>query len=108
MKRVLVLVCLFLAGAFACPCRAQTIQDADMDTAIKTEQDADQKRLLEQFRERFGPDDSFQVTERGGQYEIIVSHPSQDGWTGGAEQYFLDKETGETRLGWHEHPMPRN
>jgi hypothetical protein len=38
-------------------------------------------------------------------YEIIVTHPSTETGTGGAEQYFLNKKTGRWEMGWHEHPM---
>ncbi len=46
------------------------------------------------------------VTEHKDYYEIIVTRISSKEYTGGAEQYYLDKKTGKSKMGWHEHPMP--
>lgn len=62
--------------------------------------------VLSVFKGAFGSEDTFDVNDKGDHYEIIVSHPSTESHTGGAEQYFLDKKTGKWRMGWHEHPMP--
>ena len=61
--------------------------------------------LVETFKAGFAPTDDFAVNDQGGQIEIVVTHPSTDGATGGAEQYILDKKTGKWSMGWHEHPM---
>ncbi len=62
--------------------------------------------VIEKFKAAFAVTDDFVVTDKGDTYEIIVTHPSTDGATGGAEQYILNKKTGEWEMGWHEHPMP--
>ncbi len=38
-------------------------------------------------------------------YKIIVSHPSSEERTGGAEGYRLDRKTCKTAMEWHEHPQ---
>ena len=83
-----------------------TIDNIDIDSAIELVTDNYQKKILADFKRHFSPEDSIRVTSQGGQFEIIVTHPSQDNYTGGAEQYFLNKETGRYEMGWHEHPMP--
>jgi len=62
--------------------------------------------VLVKFKAAFAATDDFVVTDRGDNFEITVTHESKEGATGGAEQYILNKETGEWRMGWHEHPMP--
>jgi hypothetical protein len=61
---------------------------------------------LETFKAAFGLTDDHLVNDEGDHFEIIVTHPSTDNATGGAEQYLMDKKTGKWRMGWHEHPMP--
>ena len=78
----------------------------DIDRAIELVTDNHQKQILSDFKRQFAPDGNLRVTSQGGQFEIIVSHPSQDNYTGGAEQYLLNKATGHYEMGWHEHPMP--
>jgi hypothetical protein len=62
------------------------------------------KKILTQHRERH-VDSEITVTDKGDVFETIVTHPPTEDETGGAEQYFIDKKTGETTMGWHEHPM---
>lgn len=61
--------------------------------------------VLEKFKASQGAGSRFSVTEHADHYEVIVTHPSSGDQTGGAEQYFVDKKTGEAKMGWHEHPM---
>jgi len=61
---------------------------------------------LKAFKAAFNVTDDHLVNDEGDHFEIIVTHPSTDGATGGAEQYIMDKKTGKWRMGWHEHPMP--
>lgn len=68
--------------------------------------DLDQACVIKTFKAAFAVTDDFVVNDEGDHYEIIVTHPSTEGRTGGAEQYILDKKTGEWKMGWHEHPMP--
>ena len=82
------------------------IDNMEIDSAIALVTDNHQKKMLSDFKRHFPPDDSMRVTDQGGRFEIIVSHPSRDNYSGGAEQYFLDKATGRYEMGWHEHPMP--
>ena len=82
------------------------IDNIEIDSAIELVTDSRQKKFLADFKRQFSPDDSMRVTSQDGQFEIIVLHPPQDNYTGGAEQYSLDKETGRYEMGWHEHPMP--
>lgn len=68
------------------------------------------RHLLSQFIDSCGKDDNISITEHEHSFEIIIDHPSYaDGkgnrYTGGAEQYILDKKTGKIGMGWHEHPM---
>ena len=37
---------------------------------------------------------------------IATCHAQDENWTAGAVQYYLNTETGELKMGWHEHPMP--
>ena len=85
---------------------SMAIDNIEIDSAIALVADNHQKKILSDFKRHFPPDDNMRVTSQGGQFEIIVSHPSRDNYTGGAEQYFLDKATGRYKMGWHEHPMP--
>ena len=85
---------------------SMAIDNIEIDRAIELVTDSHQKKFLSDFKRQFSPDDSMRVISQSGQFEIIVSHPSQDNYTGGAEQYFLDKATGRYEMGWHEHPMP--
>lgn len=92
-----------LALALLTSCAAPPVAH---QTAPKTvTQPADSHSALSAFKAAFGADDNFDVTDKGDHFEIIVSHPSTESETGGAEQYFLDKKTGKWRMGWHEHPM---
>ncbi len=76
-----------------------------LEQAIAAAPSAARRKALEQFKAQHGARDRFRVTDHPEHYEIIVSHPSGDGFSGGAEQYFVDKETGQARMGWHEHPV---
>jgi len=84
----------------------EAIQNMCIDKAIKTIRDPRHKQALGTFRSHYERDIEISVTETESQYEIIVYHPStQETWTGGTEQYLLDKKTAMIHLGWHEHPM---
>ena len=81
------------------------IQHMELEQAIGLMQNKKYRNLLREFTTRFSKKDSFYVTSHEDHFEIIVSHPSTGDYTGGAEQYFLDKHTGMVKMGWHEHPM---
>jgi len=116
LRELVVLALLLASGVLATACAGakpkepptpatQARARRGLEQAIADAPTPAQRRALEQFRARHGPRDRFTVTEHPDRYEIVVSHPSSDNLTGGAEQYFVDKETGEARMGWHEHPM---
>ena len=81
------------------------IQNIEIEKAIGLVQNKKHKKMLRDFRASFSAKGSFIVTSLEDQFEIVVTHPSTDGFTGGAEQYFLNKQTGKFKMGWHEHPM---
>lgn len=81
------------------------IEDMEIDEAVELIPDLKQKKMLLKFKRRFEKGAAFLVTSRKDCFEIIVTHSSDGDYTGGAEQYFLDKETGKTKMGWHEHPI---
>ena len=81
---------------------SMVIDKIDINSAIELMTDNRQKKFQADFKRYFSPDDR----SRGGQLEIIVSHLFLDNYTGRAEQYSLNKETGRYEMGWHEHPMP--
>ena len=88
----------------------EPIVNMKIDEAIDIINNKKQKEILSQFKDKFKTDDRISVTEHINYYEIIVSHPAyslSDGrhFSGGAEQYFLDKKSGTITRGWHEHPM---
>ncbi len=81
------------------------IENMEIDAAIESIPDGKQKKMLLKFKRRFEKGAAFNVTSRKACFEIIVTHRSDKDRTGGAEQYFLDKKTGQWKMGWHEHPM---
>lgn len=81
------------------------IENMEIDGAIESIPDGKQKKMLLKFKRRFEKGAAFLVTSRKDCFEIMVTHRAEGDHTGGAEQYFLDKETGESTMGWHEHPM---
>ncbi len=89
---------------------SQPIEEMEIEKAIELVNDEKQRKILTQFKDGCKKDDNITVTEFENYYEIIVSHHTithspDERYTGGAEQYFLDKKTGKTKMGWHEHPM---
>ena len=80
------------------------------EKSVETIKDEKYKKLVSQFIKGCEPGANISITEHEDYFEIIVSHPSTTDpsgktYSGGAEQYFLDKKTGKTKMGWHEHPM---
>lgn len=65
-----------------------------------------QQTLLVDFKKSYTTDDRITVEEFPEYYEIIVNHPSNNKLLGGAECYQVNKETGESKMIWHEHPEP--
>lgn len=82
------------------------IKDIDIDKAIELEKSDTNKNILINFKKTFSPEDMMLVTSHYDYFEIIVSHPDTVDYTGGAEQYYVDKKTGNSKMGWHESPMP--
>jgi hypothetical protein len=80
--------------------------DISIEDLIKSKNDKKQVTILTHFFETHQEESvRMIVTESKDLYEIIVYHPSSPGLKGGVEQYFLNKKTGESHMGWHEHPM---
>lgn len=79
----------------------------DIDELIRQKsKEQQQQSILKTFKGNFPTEDRISIKEFRDYYEIVVSHPSTDGFTGGAEGYKLSKSTGEYEMTWHEHPMP--
>ncbi len=77
-----------------------------LDNLIKLKSGNKQEcEILIQFKQKFGKADQIVVEEFIDYFQLIVTHPSADGYSGGAECYKLDKKTGESSMVWHEHPM---
>ena len=72
---------------------------------IQKKNDKEQTKILVEFRMTFDEKDRFSIEEYRDYYQITVSHSSQEGYSGGAECYRLDKKTGQSKIIWHEHPM---
>ncbi len=79
----------------------------NIEQAIDMVNEIQQKKWLSEFLQRHQAQGSTVVVEEHeANYELIVTRSSNEkGYTGGAEQYFIDKKTGEEKMGWHEHPM---
>lgn len=77
----------------------------EIDKAIELVKSETHKKFLLDFKSQYLDSESILVTSNYKNFEIIVSHKSTAEYTGGAEQYFLDKKTGEIKMGWHEAPM---
>ncbi len=92
------------------PVMAESIHNLDFSQALQQIQNETYRKFLLKFREQFSEQDRITITEHPEYFEAIVSHPdtrTEDGqiYTGGAEQYFINKKSGEVTMGWHEHPM---
>ena len=83
------------------------IVDMDIQDAIAKVKEAKYREYLEKFRQEYS-DCQISVTEQEDRFELVVIHPAEGDVTGGAEQYFIDKATGQVSMGWHEHPMDAN
>ena len=84
----------------------EPIVDMEIEGALELIQDKKHRDILIQHQKEHGSSE-ITVTEKEDVFETIVTHPSTEDQTGGAEQYFVDKKTGESTMGWHEHPMAR-
>ena len=81
------------------------IENVEIAKAIEMATEEKHKKWLTEFMRSY-KDCHMTVSERADAFEVIVSHPNiVDNYTGGAEQYFIDKRTGAITMGWHEHPM---
>jgi len=90
---------------------ATPMQNIRLKDAIPAVEDVGQQQALRQFQEQCDAAAEVYVTAYEAYFEIIVVHPvftdtAGNVFTGGAEQFLLDKKTGATSMGWHEHPMP--
>lgn len=90
---------------------ATPMQNIRLKDAVPAVEDVGQQQALRQFQEQCDDAAEAYVTEYESYFEIIVIHPgftdtAGNVFTGGAEQFLLDKKTGATSMGWHEHPMP--
>lgn len=84
----------------------ETPKILDIDEAIELQNDLTNKNILTQMKNQYQSDVSITVQEYQDYWEIIIDHPdTEDGFTGGAECYHLNKITGESEMIWHEHPM---
>ena len=114
MKTLFVYSCSIIICFWASKVSAQnnsTVQEGgimSIDKMIeKKKKDKKQMKLLIKFQKQYTSEDRIDVEEFKDYYKITVDHPVNEGYTGGAECYKLDKKTGETEMIWHEHPMPR-
>ena len=80
-------------------------EEISLQAMIERVKDERQRAILSQFESTLQEGDTAFVTEYGDRYEIVVVHAPEDGYTGGAEGFSLDKETGKIEMIWHEHPM---
>lgn len=81
-------------------------EHVDIDEAIKLQNGQIEREILTQFRDQYNSDVRITVMEREDTWEIIVEHPETDQeFTGGAEGYSIHRQTGESEMIWHEHPM---
>lgn len=81
-------------------------RELTIDEQMRVTQDEKLQAMLLRFRDTHQKEgERLTVTEHPDHYEIVVHRESSGGYTGGAEQYLLDKTTGEWKMGWHEHPM---
>lgn len=81
-------------------------EQIDIDEAIKLQKDQKERDILTQFRNQYNSDVCITVIEHEDTWEITVEHPDTDQeYTGGAEGYSIHRQTGESEMIWHEHPM---
>lgn len=80
-------------------------ESIDIDKAIDLTKSEDHKKLLRDFKSQHEGSESILVTSHYSNFEIIVTEKSNEDYTGGAAQYFLDKKTGRIKMGWHEAAM---
>lgn len=80
-------------------------ESTDIDKAIDLTKSENHKKLLKDFKNQNAGTESILVTSHFSNFEIIVTNKSTEDYTGGAAQYFLDKKTGDLKMGWHEAPM---
>jgi hypothetical protein len=85
---------------------SDSIKHLEIDKAIALVKSDKHKKFLSDFKNAYTSEDSILVTSHYGHFEMIVSPPDTVDYTGGAEQYFLDKRTGNSKMGWHESPVP--
>jgi hypothetical protein len=83
----------------------ESIVRMEIEEAIASIKNEKHKKFLSQFKNEH-EDSEILVTEHKDNFEVIVKHPFREHKTGGSEQYFIDKETGNAQMGWHKHPMP--
>lgn len=107
-KSLLVIIMVFaVPGCSSVHQKKEATMDLTIEEAIKAKKDRHQIAILTRFLEAHkGAAERISVVEHETRYEITVHRTSSASETGGAEQYFLDKTTGEWKMGWHEHPMP--
>ena len=81
-------------------------KEIPIDEAIKLEKDQKKQGFLMEFINQYNSDVRITVQEREDHWEVTVEHPdTDDGFTGGAEGFILQKQTREIEMIWHEHPM---
>jgi hypothetical protein len=114
MKVTIIIALILLAAVIVCGClmkggfglMSNPIKNIEIDKAIELEKSDKYKNMLINFKKTFSAEDFIIVTSYSDHFEIIVSHPDTVDYTGGAEQYYLDKKTGNSKMGWHESPRP--
>ncbi len=115
LKRIIFLVaaglllwqwaCMSLAGERGRKMGEIQSEEIGLQEMIERVNDKMQQKILTQFKNTLQDGDTALVTEFEDHYEITVVHTPEDGYTGGAEGYSLDKKTGKVEMLWHEHPM---
>lgn len=107
MKIFLVSTLLLLIALVGFGCLASEKFDmTDIDKAIDLTKSESHKKLLQNFKSQYATEAaSIQVASHSDNFEIIVTGLDSEEYTGGAAQYFLNKKTGEIKMGWHEAPV---
>ncbi len=60
-------------------------------------------KIVSMFKKSEG--DDVKIEELEDSYKVTVYHASSENFTGGVEQYRVDKKTFEASMIWHESPM---
>jgi hypothetical protein len=87
--------------------KSKTQENIDIEDLIKIKKrNKKQMKILIDFKNKFPTTAEITVIRETPElYEILVTRKGTDDYTGGAENYELDKKSGTSKMIWHEHPM---